>query len=92
MQFTAGNAESMRQVAHIPIFNSKLYDESPGRWVPVTHGPLDPRLVCIAFPPLKMMNVSGKVFRICSEKNKNEIDQSLNGFRWFLCNYFTKIN
>ncbi|KAL3989412.1 RNA polymerase Rpb1 domain 5 family protein [Acanthocheilonema viteae] len=45
VQFTAGNAESMRQVAHIPIFNSKLYDESPGRWVPVTHGPLDPRLM-----------------------------------------------
>nr|CDQ08261.1 Bm12600 [Brugia malayi] len=45
VQFTAGNAESMRQVAHIPIFNSKLYDENPGRWIPVAHGPLDPRLV-----------------------------------------------
>uniref|UniRef100_A0A8R1XTF5 DNA-directed RNA polymerase subunit n=3 Tax=Onchocerca TaxID=6281 RepID=A0A8R1XTF5_ONCVO len=44
VQFTAGNAELMRQVAHIPVFNSKLYDESPGRWVPVSHGPLDPRL------------------------------------------------
>ncbi|MCP9257334.1 DNA-directed RNA polymerase III subunit RPC1 [Dirofilaria immitis] len=44
VQFTAANAESMRQVAHISVFNSKLYDESPGRWIPVPHGPLDPRL------------------------------------------------
>lgn len=68
MQFTAGNAESMRQVAHLPIFNSKLYDESPGRWIPVTHGPLDPRLVYIIliyiFHLLKTTGISAKVFRI----------------------------
>lgn len=45
MQFIAGDAESMKQVAHIPVFNSRLYDESPGRWIPVAYGPLDPRLV-----------------------------------------------
>ncbi|VDM41651.1 unnamed protein product [Toxocara canis] len=44
VQFVAGDAETMRQVAHIPVFNSKLYDECPGRWVPAPFGPLDPRL------------------------------------------------
>ncbi|VDN42405.1 unnamed protein product [Gongylonema pulchrum] len=34
----------MKQVAHIPVFNSRLYDESPGCWNPVPYGPLDPRL------------------------------------------------
>ncbi|VDN04831.1 unnamed protein product [Thelazia callipaeda] len=44
VQFTAGDAESMKQAAHTPVFNSKLYDENPGHWIPVKYGPLDPRL------------------------------------------------
>uniref|UniRef100_A0A915ASZ0 DNA-directed RNA polymerase subunit n=2 Tax=Parascaris univalens TaxID=6257 RepID=A0A915ASZ0_PARUN len=44
VQFLAGDAETMRQVAHIPVFNNKLYDECPGRWIPAPFGPLDPRL------------------------------------------------
>ncbi|MFH4974741.1 hypothetical protein AB6A40_001450 [Gnathostoma spinigerum] len=44
VQFSAGDAETMRQVAHTLIFNNKLYDECPGRWIPAPYGPLDPRL------------------------------------------------
>ena len=47
VKFDPGNAELIRQVAHIPVLNNILYQESPGRWIPAPYGPLDTRLVCI---------------------------------------------
>lgn len=44
VQFSVGDPEMMRQAAHIPIFNNKLYEECPGRWKPAPYGPLDLRL------------------------------------------------
>ncbi|CAI4229809.1 unnamed protein product [Auanema sp. JU1783] len=44
VQFAAGDAEFMRQVAHIPVLNNKLYEEAPGKWLPAPYGPLDNRL------------------------------------------------
>ena len=45
VKFMPGDAEMMRQVAYIPVLNTKLYDEQPGRWIPAPYGPLDTRLV-----------------------------------------------
>ncbi|CAJ0572581.1 unnamed protein product, partial [Mesorhabditis spiculigera] len=42
--FSPGNAEFMRQAAHVPICNPKLYEETPGRLTPAALGPLDTRL------------------------------------------------
>ena len=47
VKFMPGDAEMMRQVAYIPVLNTKLYDEQPGRWIPAPYGPLDTRLVKI---------------------------------------------
>ncbi|KAF8382261.1 rpc-1 [Pristionchus pacificus] len=44
VHFSPGSDVFMRQVAHIPIFNTKLYEESTGKWVPAPFGPLDTRL------------------------------------------------
>lgn len=47
VQFTAGSRELIRQVAHIPVFNNRLYEENlnGGRLCPAPFGPLDTRLV-----------------------------------------------
>uniref|UniRef100_A0AC35U8A1 DNA-directed RNA polymerase subunit n=1 Tax=Rhabditophanes sp. KR3021 TaxID=114890 RepID=A0AC35U8A1_9BILA len=44
VKFGAGDAETIRKSAVLPIFNTKLYDESGGKWATASYGPLDPRL------------------------------------------------
>ncbi|CAJ0937344.1 unnamed protein product, partial [Mesorhabditis belari] len=42
--FFPGSSEFIRQAAHVPICNAKLYEEQPGRLTPAALGPLDGRL------------------------------------------------
>ncbi|KAK0401335.1 hypothetical protein QR680_015722 [Steinernema hermaphroditum] len=44
VQFCTGDREMLRQMAHLEVFNNKLYEEAPGRFLPATFGPLDTRL------------------------------------------------
>uniref|UniRef100_A0A0K0FAM9 DNA-directed RNA polymerase subunit n=1 Tax=Strongyloides venezuelensis TaxID=75913 RepID=A0A0K0FAM9_STRVS len=44
VRFSTGDPETIRKIAHIPIFNNKLYDDSAGKWSPAQYGPLDTRL------------------------------------------------
>jgi DNA-directed RNA polymerase III subunit RPC1 len=44
VKFGAGSTELIKQVAHIPIFNNRLYEEATGKWSPAPFGPLDKRL------------------------------------------------
>uniref|UniRef100_A0A0N4Z3L6 DNA-directed RNA polymerase subunit n=1 Tax=Parastrongyloides trichosuri TaxID=131310 RepID=A0A0N4Z3L6_PARTI len=44
VKFNTGDPETIRKIAHIPIFNNKLYDDSAGKWAPAQYGPLDTRL------------------------------------------------
>ncbi|CAD6193580.1 unnamed protein product [Caenorhabditis auriculariae] len=44
VKFAPGDCEFMRQTAHVPVFNFKLYDDSSGKLLPATFGPLDNRM------------------------------------------------
>lgn len=39
----------MRQTAHVPIFNNKLYEDVEGKLQPANYGPLDPKMVDYQF-------------------------------------------
>jgi hypothetical protein len=45
VRFTTGSEQDIKKTAHVQIFNSRLYDDSVGRYVPALFGPLDNRLV-----------------------------------------------
>ncbi|EFO93786.1 hypothetical protein CRE_12654 [Caenorhabditis remanei] len=44
VKFAPGDCEFMRQTAHVPIFNNKLYEDVGGKLQPANYGPLDPRM------------------------------------------------
>ncbi|CAI2350380.1 unnamed protein product [Caenorhabditis sp. 36 PRJEB53466] len=44
VKFAPGDCEFMRQTAHVPVFNNKLYEDVNGRLQPARYGPLDPRM------------------------------------------------
>ncbi|CCD66619.1 DNA-directed RNA polymerase subunit [Caenorhabditis elegans] len=44
VKFAPGDCEFMRQTAHVPIFNNKLYEDVEGKLQPANYGPLDPKM------------------------------------------------
>ncbi|CAD5234319.1 unnamed protein product [Bursaphelenchus xylophilus] len=44
VRFTTGSAVDIRQISHLQVFNSRLYEDGGGRMNPTLFGPLDNRL------------------------------------------------
>ncbi|EGT44704.1 hypothetical protein CAEBREN_28388 [Caenorhabditis brenneri] len=44
VKFAPGDCEFMRQTAHVPVFNNKLYEDVGGKLQPAAYGPLDPKM------------------------------------------------
>ncbi|CAD5229444.1 unnamed protein product [Bursaphelenchus okinawaensis] len=44
VRFTTGSAVDIRQISHLQVFNSRLYEDSGGKPTPILFGPLDNRL------------------------------------------------
>lgn len=44
VKFAPGDCEFIRQTAHVPIFNNKLYEVIDGKLQPASYGPLDPKM------------------------------------------------